>query len=77
MWSKVVYSRGLGKKKKNGTLGRLPPKVTRGYPTLWVIHAIQIAVISQMKLQVNFLDELKKNNCNTPSVGYFKCFQFN
>lgn len=44
---------------------------------LWVICATQIAVISQMKLQVNFLDKLKENNHNTPSVDYFKCFQFN
>jgi hypothetical protein len=75
MWSKVADSGGY--QTKNETLRRLPPKVMWGYPTLWVIHDIQIAVVSQMKLRVNFLDELKKNNCHTPSVDYFKCFQFN
>ena len=75
MWSKVADSGGY--QTKNETLRRLPPKVMWGYPTLWVIHDIQIAVVSQMKLRVNFLDELKKNNCHTPSVDYFKCLQFN
>lgn len=47
LWSKVAHSGVLA---KNETLPRLLPKVIRGYLTLWVIRAIQIAVISQMEL---------------------------